>query len=62
MIWVKFGFYIYFDIFKIVFGIFESFLRRVDDYVRYILYIFFFIYLFLLVVYGVRSLVEINKY
>lgn len=42
MIWVKFGPHIYFDIFKIVSGTFESFLRRVDDYARYILYTFFY--------------------
>lgn len=54
--------YIYFDIFKIVSGTFESFLRRVDDYARYILYTLFFIHLLSLGVYGVRSSVETNKY
>lgn len=62
MIWVKFGPHIYFDIFKIVSGTFESFLRRVDDYARYILYTLFFIHLLSLAVYGVRSSVETNKY
>lgn len=43
MIWVKFGPHIYFDIFKIVSGTFDSFFfRRVDDYARYILYTLFF--------------------
>lgn len=63
MILVKFGPHIYFDIFKIVSGTFDSFFFRiVDDYARYILYTLFFIHLLSLAVYGVRSSVETNKY
>lgn len=62
MIWVKFGPHIYFDIFKIVSGTFDSFFLEELMTMQDIFCTHFFIHLLSLAVYGVRSSVETNKY